>query len=90
MSLHAREDGLQDREFRSHAWEAGLHLLGGEFARFGGRLARAGAGMDENQSFLKSRWKKFFFFGALALMWPILGNEYFPKTIFFEASRCDA
>ena len=66
MSLHAREDGLQDREFRSHAWEAGLHLLGGEFARSGGRLARVGAGMDENQSFLKSRWKKFFFFGALA------------------------
>lgn len=43
-----------------------LALLGGEFARSGGRLARVGAGVDENQSFLKSRWKKFFFFGALA------------------------
>lgn len=43
-----------------------LTPTGGELARFGGRLARVGAGVDENQSFLKSRWKKFFFFGALA------------------------
>lgn len=43
-----------------------LALLGGEFARSGGRLAQVGAGVDENQSFLKSRWKKLFFFGALA------------------------